>query len=286
MKIEDHRLLNDQGAPVPFRSSPNHGGALAARYLVMHFTAGRSAESSAGWLCDPRAKASAHVVVGADGSVIQLVPFDVVAWHAGASTWTDDGVQLVGMNKYSIGIELDNPGRLVHAGEGWRSLELGAEYPAAEGIEATHKNETRPSGWHIYPQVQLEVAMEVALLLFQAYELKDVVGHDDIAPGRKCDPGPAFPMDSFRGRLLGRADDGPAVMPAQFITATALNIRRGPGTQHPPILPSPLPAGTRVGVMAADGDWRQVDVLDAIGGVADLHGWVNGRYLTPTTATA
>lgn len=278
MKIADHRLLNDQGSSIPFQPSPNHRGALAPRFLVMHYTAGRSAESSAGWLCDPRAKASAHLVIGKEGKVIQLVPFNVVAWHAGVSSWNDGGTQLVGMNQYSIGIELDNPGRLVRQGGKWRALALGIDYPDSDVLKATHKHETSPAGWHIYPQAQLDAAMEIAALLFETYHLKDVIGHDDIAPARKSDPGPAFPMESFRGRLIGRADDGPPTL-SQFTTTTALNIRIGPGTQHAPILAAPLPMGTRVAVLASQGSWRQVDVLDVIGGLADIQGWVHGRYL-------
>jgi N-acetylmuramoyl-L-alanine amidase len=117
MKINDHRLLNDDGTPVPFAPSPNMGGEVQHEYLVMHFTAGRSAEESIDWLTKEEAKASAHVVIGRDGSITQLVPFDRVAWHAGASSW--EGLQ--GLNKYSLGIELDNAGRLTRQGNGWRA---------------------------------------------------------------------------------------------------------------------------------------------------------------------
>ena len=278
MRIENHRLVGTQGRAIPFRKSPNHGGKLTPSFLVMHYTAGRSADSSAGWLCDPRAKASAHLVIGKEGKVIQLVPFNVVAWHAGASSWNDGSKELVGMNKYSIGIELDNPGKLVRKGERWRSLLLGRDYDDKDVLEATHKHETTLAGWCVYPHAQLNAALEVATLLFEQYGLRDVLGHDDIAPRRKSDPGPAFPMDSFRARLVGRAGEE-AAAPPRFVTTTSLNIRLGPGTHHPTVIASALPEGTGVEVLDSEGSWRQVDVLDAVAGIQDVQGWVHGRYL-------
>lgn len=207
MKVTEHRLCYDDGRQVEQLPSPNQGGELVAPHLlVMHYTAGRSARDSASWLRDPRAKASAHVVIGADGVALQLVGFDRVAWHAGVSEWTLDGQRVQGINRVSIGVELDNPGRLVRQGDRYRSLSLGTVYDAGDVIEARHKNEIYVSAWHVYPPAQLEAALDVARALVQAYGLTDVVGHDDIAPKRKSDPGPAFPMDHFRTRLFGRAD--------------------------------------------------------------------------------
>lgn len=87
MKIKKHRLLNDDDTAVAFEQSPNVGGSIQPKFLVLHFTAGRSAQESVDWLKSKNAKASAHVVIGRDGSVTQLVPFDRIAWHAGASSW-------------------------------------------------------------------------------------------------------------------------------------------------------------------------------------------------------
>lgn len=215
MKIINHLLCNDDGSTLDFRLSPNRGGVFeknALKFLVLHYTAGRSADSAAHWLCNPDAKASAHLIIGKDGKIIQLVPFNTIAWHAGKSQWAEPvqggtAAQIYdGLNRYSIGIELDNPGRLVRQGDQWRSLSLGTSYPLAEGIELTHKHESKPAGWHLYPAAQLEAAFAVAHLLVQTYGLLDVLGHDDIAKNRKSDPGPAFPMDSFRSKLFGRMD--------------------------------------------------------------------------------
>lgn len=79
---DNHRL---EGDGIPFRESPNHGGLFEPGLpdtIIIHYTAGSSAESSVKVLCDPKRKASAHLVVGRDGSVTQLVPFNTVAWHA------------------------------------------------------------------------------------------------------------------------------------------------------------------------------------------------------------
>jgi N-acetylmuramoyl-L-alanine amidase len=270
MKIKGHRLHYDDGAPYPFRRSPNAGGKVQHVFLVMHYTAGRSAESSINYLIQPAAKASAHVVIGRDGSITQLVPFDTVAWHAGTSSW--EGYD--GMNRYSLGIELDNAGPMQRQGNRWLAW-FGATYDDADVLEAVHKHETRPRGWHTFTPVQIEAALELADLLVNFYKLRDVVGHDDIAPGRKQDPGPAFPLENFRRRVMGRAgDEG-----ERHVTTTRLNIRTGPGTQHDLMPGSPLPQGTRVEILRQEGVWKFVDVLDEINGAMDLQGWVHGRYL-------
>ncbi len=270
MKIVRHRLYKDDGAPYPFVPSPNKGGNVEHRYLVMHYTAAPNSEAAIRALTNRKRKASAHVVIGGDGSITQLVSFHRVAWHAGASSWEG----LNGLNQYSLGIELDNAGRLERHGEKWRAW-FGGEYDTTDVIEAVHKNQAAPSGWHIFTPEQIEVALELSSLLVERYGLLDIVGHDDISPGRKVDPGPAFPMASFRASVLGRAEDEAI----HYETATNLNIRTGPGTHYGKIVDSPLPTGTPVEILDQQGSWRFVDVLDTIDDVMDLQGWVHGRYL-------
>jgi N-acetylmuramoyl-L-alanine amidase len=273
MRIVNHRLRTDDGDSAPFVRSPNFSGSITAHeYLVMHFTAGSSAESSIRWLADKRAKASAHIVIGRDGAITQLVAFNRRAWHAGRSVWADR----VGLNSYSIGIELDNAGRLTRRGGGWVGW-WGGEIPDDQVVEAIHRNETESAGWQAFTEPQLEAAVDVAIALVDKYGLRDVVGHDDIAPGRKSDPGPAFPMESFRSRVLGRNDEEEGL----YETTTKLNIRRGPGTEFDKLEGSPLPRGTRVMAQRSAGNWRYVDVLDEVVEGGDLEGWVHGRYLTP-----
>ncbi len=82
MKILRHRLRHDDGTPVAFERSPNLGGRVAHEYLVMHYTAGSSAAGAIAAMTEPGGN-SAHLVIGRDGAVTQLVAFDRVAWHAG-----------------------------------------------------------------------------------------------------------------------------------------------------------------------------------------------------------
>ncbi len=270
MKINNHRLCNDDDEHLPYIPSPNIGGIVQHKFLVMHFTAGRSAEETVGWLTSKSAKASAHVVIGRDGSITQLVPFDRIAWHAGASSW--EGLQ--GMNNYSLGIELDNAGRLTRQGDRWRSW-FGAFYDDADVIQAVHKFETEPCGWHAYSPEQIESTLQVAGLLMAEYGLLDVVGHDDVAPHRKCDPGPAFPMANFHSLFMGRMEDNTTL----YKSITKLNIRSGPGTENRPIPGSPLPAGARVQFLTAQGPWWLVDVQPGEDIPYDLEGWVNSKFL-------
>ena len=216
MKILRHLLHTDAGEQVAIAQSPNRGGDLKARYLIMHYTAGASAESSIRHLTKSGAKASAHLVIGRDGSITQLVPFNRVAWHAGRSRWNGLG----GLNQHSIGIELDNAGPLEGGTGSWRSW-FGRTYPNDEVLTATHKFESIERGWHTYPEVQLAAALEAAEAIVEHYDLIDVLGHEDIAPERKTDPGPAFPMENFRSNLIGRADDDFEL----FKTTAALTAR-------------------------------------------------------------
>ncbi len=270
MKILNHRLHKDDRTPYDYIRSPNQGGVIEPEYLIIHYTAGRDAQSSINWLVNPQARASAHLVIAADGGITQLVFFNHKAWHAGRSQWAGRA----GVNKFSIGIELDNPGVLTRSSSGWFTM-WGDPVDGDNVVEAIHKNGGSLRGWHSYSGVQLEAAIEVASLLVQRYRLKDVIGHEDIAPGRKIDPGPAFPMDSFQARVIGRKDDEPEV----FETIVDLNIRLGAGTQHDKIPISPLPTGIRLEVVAQQGSWRLVNVLDPINGETDVQGWVHGRYI-------
>lgn len=196
--VSGGRLLAD-GKPVPFRASPNVGGACRPRFLIMHFTAG-GYSGAVSWLCDPEAKASAHLVIGEAGEVTQLVPFDRAAWHAGRSSWRG----VTAMNSNSIGIELANYGELDGGPGHWTFS--GRHVPDERVYVGRHKHGGASTGWHTYPLAQVEAALAIAEALHRAYGFEDVAGHDDIAPGRKTDPGPAFDLVSFRHAVLADGD--------------------------------------------------------------------------------
>jgi N-acetylmuramoyl-L-alanine amidase len=294
MKIVDHRLVRDDGTPYRFVSTPNvSSGALKPTYLVMHYTAGSSAQESINWLANPEAKASAHIVIARDGTITQMVPFNKVAWHAGKSSWK--GTE--GLNSWSIGIELDNPGKLARKNGVWTSA-FGGKYKDEEVLEAVHKNETAKAGWYRYPAAQMEAARQLSKLLVQTYGLKQVVGHEDISPGRKQDPGPSFPWPEFlafvgaEGPPAAKAQapaasapapaPAPAPTPAGYFRVTAeLNIRTGPATANPAVPGSPLPAGTIVQALDESGSWKQVAVQGTVRGVSGIRGWVSAKFLEP-----
>ncbi|QLL42190.1 N-acetylmuramoyl-L-alanine amidase [Sulfitobacter pontiacus] len=137
--------------------SPNHGprrNGLRPSLIVLHYTAMDSAEAACARLCDPAAEVSAHYLITGKGETVQLVPEDQRAWHAGAGEWRgqDD------INSRSIGIELDNRGN----------------HPFSEPQMVTLETLLRGimERWSIPPE--------------------GVIGHSDMAPGRKIDPGPRF----------------------------------------------------------------------------------------------
>lgn len=208
MDIQNNKLT---GTNVSFKASPNKGAPFAPNLpdtLVVHFTAGASLDSSVASLCDPASKASAHSVVGRDGAIVQLVPFNEIAWHAGASTLGSR----TGLNKYSIGIEIDNAGRLTQTASGDFLTWFGRRIQKEDAIQGIHRNETSASWWQAYTQAQIDGVFELCDLLVRKYAIKTIVGHEEISPGRKSDPGPAFPLDRLRDRLLGpgRQEDAAA----------------------------------------------------------------------------
>ncbi len=199
LTITAHRL---QGPNVIHERTANHGGAITPRFLVFHFTA-ISFEATVARFKDPTPgnRVSAHLVVARDGRIVQCVDFNLRAWHAGQSGWEG----LTDLNSHSIGIELENAGSIRKEREQFIGEE-GTAVSADEVIETSHKNARwTMTHWHRYSPAQLTACHAIAAALARAYSLKDVLGHDDIAPDRKRDPGPAFPLESIRAHALGRA---------------------------------------------------------------------------------
>jgi len=175
------------------------------RCLVMHFTSGATAMSSINFWRSPHAHgALAHVIIDRDGTVFQCRAFDRTCGHAGVSRWKDPktGIRYDGVNSCGIGIELANAGDDEELARRWSTLPL---------VSAKHRNGGKVKKWEAYPTAQLAAATLVASALVARYHLDDVTGHDCIAPERKNDPGPAFPMQAFRESL------GFTGLPAVFV---------------------------------------------------------------------
>lgn len=286
MRIVDHRLCEDDGTPVSFTRSPNQGRGgqdieITPSLLVMHFTAGGSLDGAVTWFSNPTAQSSAHVVIGRDGKVEQCVLFNRRAWHAGSGTWQGRS----DINSWSIGIEMVNWGKLKKVGSTWRTWTQAAYAghtgdPAIDILEAPHRNSPNEGtlGWPTYSEAQIAKAIEVAQAVVAQYGIGEVIGHEDFRTD-KTDPGPAFPLASFRSRVLGREHDGVQPAVQRMITTDSVNIRDGAGTMHAKKQGGPLQQGQVVEVRGADGDWRFVNVLLASGN--QLTGWVHGNYLRP-----
>jgi len=270
VEIKNHRLEG-----VEYRESPNQGGVYeegALDTVVLHYTAGSNAESAIRTLSDAERKVSAHLVVGRDGAITQLLPFNVVGWHAGISKWGERE----SFNQYSIGIEIDNAGQLEEK-DGQYVSWFGRAYPPEEVVRGVHRNQTQPTYWHRYPDEQLQVVEELCALLVAEYDLRHILGHEEIAPDRKIDPGPAFPLDDFRARLLAKpvlaVAESEALSTAATVKASRLNLRAEPTAAGEKVA-GYLKEGTSVEIVEEKGGWCRVRV--------GLEGWVSKRYLDKT----
>jgi len=153
------------------RPSPNHDdrGGAAIDMLVLHYTGMKTAEEALSRLCDPAAKVSAHYTIDEDGTVYAHVPEARRAWHAGVASWAGAG----DINARSIGIELVNPGH-----------EFGYREFAADQIASL-------------------ITLCHSILMRHPIPSWRVLGHSDVAPARKDDPGELFPWQQLAKAGIG-----------------------------------------------------------------------------------
>lgn len=275
MKIQDHKLtsLKDE-VEISFEETPNHSGQFAEGLpdtIVIHYTAGASLESSANWLKNPEANASAHLVVGKSGKIIQLAPFNIKTWHAGTSSWKGREK----LNNFSIGIEIDNAGLLSKHADGYYTY-FNKKIDDVNVLLAKHKFDTEEKAWESYTEKQISAVEEICIALVKNYNIVEILGHDDIAPKRKKDPGPAFPLQQLKDKILyGRKeesedDESKLITSKGIVTANFLNIRSKPSIQSP-LVNDPLPKGTKVQIVETKDDWMYVKVL--------TEGWVSKKWV-------
>jgi N-acetylmuramoyl-L-alanine amidase len=172
------RLASDSPVAARVFPSPNHGERREGRrpdILILHYTGMPDSSEALQWLCNPVAQVSSHYFVFEDGHVLQLVPEARRAWHAGVSSWDGES----DINSRSIGIEIANPGH--------------------------------PGGLPAFPDPQIEAVIALSRDIITRWRIpaQRVLAHSDVAPGRKQDPGEAFPW-----RRLFEAGIGHWVAPA------------------------------------------------------------------------
>ncbi|MBB5573387.1 MULTISPECIES: N-acetylmuramoyl-L-alanine amidase [Rhizobium] len=152
--------------------SPNHGERRDGRkpdMILLHYTGMGTAEGALDWLCRDESQVSSHYFVFEDGRVMQLVPEERRAWHAGKSVWHNEA----DINSQSIGIEIANAGH--------------------------------PGGLPDFPDAQIEAVIELCRDCGQRWAVSPerVLAHSDVAPVRKVDPGEKFPWARLAAAGVG-----------------------------------------------------------------------------------
>ena len=156
-------------------------------YIVFHYTASGSSKSAHNTYKAKGTQVSWHLTIDTDGSIYQLLDFRKRAWHAGRSNWIrPDGTPTGGLNKWAIGIEIINPGPLSYVDGNWYTWYATKVNPSEVFIDKNGK------GWYNYTNEQLVAIESILPTLIKKYKTIDLLGHEEISPGRKQDPGPAF----------------------------------------------------------------------------------------------
>ena len=138
------------------------------KYIIIHYTGMKKEELAIKRLCDPKSKVSSHYFLKKNGEIINFIPDLYTAWHAGNSCWN----KINSLNRFSIGIEISNPGH-----------------------DFYYSN---------FSLKQIKALERLLKLLMKNYKIsiKNVLGHSDIAPNRKKDPGEKFPWQFFSKKKL------------------------------------------------------------------------------------
>ena len=139
------------------------------RFIIFHYTGMKSDKAAIRKLTDIQSQVASHYFITHTGKIITLVPDLYTAWHAGISSWKD----FKSLNKNSIGIEITNPGHQF--------------------------------GYRKFSKKQINSIINLSKLLIKKYKIdkKNFLGHSDIAPDRKKDPGEKFPWEYLAKKNIG-----------------------------------------------------------------------------------
>ena len=139
------------------------------KFIILHYTGMKTESAALRRLTDPKSKVSAHYFIKKNGEITTLVPDLYIAWHAGKSYWK----KYTNLNKNSIGIEITNPGHNIK--------------------------------YERFSKPQIKSLVKLCKFLINKYNIKpnNILGHSDIAPDRKMDPGEKFPWRYFASKKIG-----------------------------------------------------------------------------------
>ena len=169
----NNQCKNATTMKIKSKYSPNfnkkNGKKRAIKFIILHYTGMQSERESIQRLCDSKSKVSCHYLINRKGSIIQMVDEKNTAWHAGKSKWRN----FINLNNRSIGIELLNKGHQF--------------------------------GYENFSKKQISQLILLCKSLIKKYKIKktNILGHSDIAPLRKKDPGEKFPWGKLNKMKLG-----------------------------------------------------------------------------------
>lgn len=184
-----HGELEGPGVEIarPFASN---GRSITPTVIVIHYGVTRTLS---GLVTAQRARGFwAHLSIS-DNRILQELSLEQMGSHAGLSVWKGR----TSVNAFSIGIEINNMGPAISDGHGGFVGVDGRAISAANVVEA-HMPGVSYAHWEKYSNATVESVRSVCLALTKHYDISDIVGHSDISPGRKIDPGPAFPLNELR----------------------------------------------------------------------------------------
>jgi N-acetyl-anhydromuramyl-L-alanine amidase AmpD len=301
--VKDHKLFTTNGLQYQFITPhPNNFDAdrrlIGPKYLIIHTTDGIVMESTINSFRNGNHGASAHLLVGRDGGVVQFVDFNTVAYHCGFSYWEGE----IDLNQFSIGIEVDNGGFLSHADGVWKWKTT--IIPDDEVTQVRYWKNTGKLGWHKFTDIQLKVLREIVQALKEHYDLQVVLGHDVINLAERVDPGPLFPRGEFEQLVSGKPgvvvkvyqatgdkDHNGNVIANGETQIYAVREKKPPYTEYPrpPDLDHPrhgvLPAKSRVNILDTSNlDWTRVKVKAVSGPFKNTEGWIRSDAVNPALA--
>lgn len=218
-----------------------------------------------GYINGNNVESHAHILINRDGLVSQFIPFNEKIAHPIEGSW--EGIK--DLASKSVTIMFENYGRLVKQGEDYVSA-CGHTIETTDVFTGIHQNEESLSYWQKFTESQIQLAEKIIRCLSSAYQVKYILGYEEVCPGLQTDPGPAFPLEIMRRKIMKGNFINQSERPSMINIAEQVDLSSIINSQH--IDDAHRKDAKIVNIRRKSGGWYKVNI--------DLGGFIKEEWVS------